>query len=772
MLVSIKWLEELLKTKLNLNDLKKIALNLGMEVEQDSYLGPQGAVVGRVREVLPHPKRSDLCVLRIKTKDELQIVSADTRLKVNDLVLVVPAGETFKGRLIEKRDFGGIESNGILISEEELGLVEKSTGVIVLDKGREGKKFGDLFDDLVIEVKIPTNRPDLLSVIGMAREFAIGLGKEFFAHTVTKQINHTNKEVVKLIERDGCPRYTARIFEDLKITESPFSIKWRLFCMGMKGINNVVDITNLNMLLYGQPLHPFDMDLLNGPIIIRRAKRGEDFITLDGTHFKLEENDLVIADKDGPIALAGIIGSKRAEISKSTRRVLLESAYFNPRYIAHTRRRLGIQTEASLRFERGADLSMVDEVSRITGEHFKNLAQAKEGEFISEGIKAKERSITFSLKDLNTILSLNLTDEAVKNWLKKSNIQITGKNILRAKLPHHRSDLQIEADIYEELARIYGYEKIPETPPNRWAHNKPFDKNGKIIKFLRDCLVGRGFNEVYNLSFVHSRRLLEFGFQDFVRIKNPLNERFDALRPTLFFGLLDTLEFNLSKGNHSIKLFEIGNVLLKREPFEEKRLGVIMGGELNPDFWDSGGKRIDFYDAKGTVEGIFQGLRLMDFDFEISPRPGFSQALRIFYSNEELGFLGTIDKDIVKPEFFYFELFLSKVLNLIHEPFYIPPGKFPANIRDLSFLFDEGAGLSGIKKLIRKTGGPILEKVTLFDYYKGENLPPGKKNLGFRLYFKASDRTLTDQEVDVFVEKIVKEVTGKFNAQLRKKEKM
>ncbi|MEO0142622.1 MAG: phenylalanine--tRNA ligase subunit beta, partial [candidate division WOR-3 bacterium] len=713
MLVSVKWLEEILKAELPLDDLKKAVLNLGMEIEQVTNLAPADAIIGRVENVTLHPHMKNLCILEVRAKNLIPIVSADMTLKINDLVLVIPAGGKFRDQPVKERDFGGIKSMGILISEEELGLSEKSTGVIVLDKGSPGKKFSDFFDDQVIDIKIPTNRPDLLSVIGLAREIALGFGIGLTQEKKPFQFNRKNRNVIKLVDRDGCPRYTARVFENVAVAYSPFSLKWRLYCMGMNSINNVVDLTNLNMLFYGQPLHPFDLDLLNGPVIIRKAKRGEDFITLEGTHFKLEENDLVIADRDGPIALAGIIGAKRSEISFSTKRVLLESAYFNPQRIAHTRRRLNIQTEASMRFERGVDLSMVDEVSRITGLDFANYAQAREREFISEGIRAKERFVNFSKENLNKILSLNLNTAKIRNLLMKSSIVVKGRENLRARIPHFRSDLQIEADIYEEVARIYGYANIPETPPLRWACNKTSDKNRNVVKFLRDYLVGLGFSEVYNISFVHSQRLLDFGYQEFVRLKNPLNERFDALRPTLFFGLLDCLLYNLSKGNRCLKIFEIGNVLSKKDPFEEKRLGAIMGGEVNPDFWASHQNRIDYYDAKGTVETIFGALRIADIDFELEVRPGFSQSVKVLSSGNDLGYLGMIDRNICESEFFYFELSLDKVIPLMSEPFYSPPGKFPANIRDLSFLVDEETRLPSIKNLIVKVGGPVLEKVAL-----------------------------------------------------------
>lgn len=771
MLVSIKWLEEILNTKLNIKELQKAANNLGMEIAQHYEYCPGDIVIGKIVKVNPHPTLKNLNILEIRTTTQHQIVTSAMNVKLNDLVLVVGSGKKFQDKIVGERDFDGIKSTGMLISEEELGIAEKSTGVIVLDKGTEGKHFKDVFDDIVLDIKVNANRPDLLSVIGLAREFSLGLGIKFlFKDKGLEQINHYDESEVKIKDPDGCPRYTARIFEDVSVKESPFSVKWRLFCMGMNSINNVVDITNINMLLTGQPLHPFDLDLLSLPIIIRRARKNEQFVTLEGTVFKLDELDLVIADKNGPIALAGIIGARCSQITNSTRRLLLESAYFNPRRIAHTRRRLGIQTEASIRFERGADLSMVDEVSRITGENFKTAAEAREVKFISLGKKARPKMISFLLSRMNTTLSLNLNSEEVKKLLIKSGLRVTGKNKLKATIPHYRYDLQIEEDIYEEVARIYGYMNIPDVIPKRWAVTRIHDKSRAIVKFLKSYMIGMGFSETYNLSLVSSQKLSELGYSEFVKLKNPLNERFNSLRPTLFLGLLDAILYNHSKGNYSLKLFEIGNIFLNHNHIQEKRLGAILGGEVNPNFWAKTGENLNYFDAKGTVEMIFEALRIKNIEFIHYHQIGLTQAVKIVFSDNELGYLGIIASELCKREYFYFEISIDKILSLIDEPFYNPPPKFPANIRDIAFLFDENIEVPAVKNLISRVAGPILEKVILFDYYKGKNLPAKKKSLGFRLYFKAPDRTLTDEEVDGFIKKVINEVTVVFNAVLRTKE--
>lgn len=774
MLVSIKWLEELLDIKLEISNLKKISLNLGLEVEAENHFAPEDIIIGKITTVTPHPSLKGLSILQIQTNKAAQIVTAAKNVKQGDLVLVGPAGGKLNGQTILKKDFDGVESYGVLISEQELGLAEESTEVIVLEKGSPGNHFKDIFDDLVLDIKTTPNRPDWLSVEGIAREFSIGLnytkGASINKYRVIKQVNRTGRFKLQIKDLQGCPRYIARIFDNVLVKESPFWMKWRLHCMGMSTVNNVVDTTNIIMLLTGQSLHPFDLNLIKGGIIVRKARADEEFITLEGTKLKLNKVDLVIADKAGPIALAGVIGAKRAQISNSTKSVLLESAYFDPMRIAHTSRRLNLMTEASIRFERGADISVVDSTSAITGELFKKYASAKEREFISLGKKGKIKDIKLSISRLNKILSLDLTKSQIKAILKNVDIQTTGKKILFAKIPHYRRDLKIEEDIYEEIARLFGYMNIPETMPKKWGGPVTINKNRIYEETVKNYLVGQGFSETYNLSLIASRRLLDFGFKKFVKIKNPLNERFDALRPTLFLGLLDCVNYNLSKGTKSLKLFEIGNILIPEPPYQEMRLGVILGGERYPNFWNQSNELLNYFDAKGVVENIFNLLHVNNFKFKEITKKGFSQAVNILFSGKELGYLGCIKESICKKPYYYLELTMKKLLSFVSETFYIPPAKFPANTKDLSFLVDEKIEVPCMIELITKVGGPVLDKVILFDYYKGKNLPVHRKNLGFRLYFRAPNRTLTDKEVDSFIKKIEDELSIKFNAKLRKKE--
>ncbi len=776
MLVSVKWLEELLDIPLEIESLRRISLNLGLEIEEVFTRAPDSAIIGKILSIEPHPNLNNLSILKIATNKKIQIVTAATNIRPGDMVLVIPAGGKLRAETVIEKSFSGVQSQGILVSEEELGLAEQSAGVIVLEKGKQGSIFKDFFDDVILDIATSPNRPDWLSVEGIAREFAIQLKTMYpgRVHTdpfhLIKQSNRAGQFKIHIQDRAGCPRYSARIFDDVIVKASPFWMKWRLHCMGMKPVNNIVDATNIMMLLKGQPLHPFDLDLLKGNIVVRRSHQNERFITLEGTTIVLRKDDLVIADKDAVLALAGIIGSRRAQISNATKTVILESAYFDPKCIGHTSRRLGIITEASIRFEREADIAVVDQASALTGDLFKKYAQAKEREFVSSGKRGKLRSVPFSVARLNEILSLNLSRNQMSTLLKRINVKVTGTAKLRAHIPHYRRDLKIAEDIYEEVARIFGYMNIPEVIPKRWGGCVSINKNRFDEETIRNYLVGQGFSETYNLSLVADKLLEEFGFTTFAEIINPLNERFNALRPTLFLGLIECVNFNLSKGNRSLKFFEIGNVLFPEEPYQEKRLGAVLGGERYPNLWNQGEGLIDYFDAKGLIEGIFNLFHIEDMRFEEIEKKGFSQAVKVLSSGRELGYLGCVEEHLSKEPYYYFELSLEKLLSFASKPFYIPPARFPANTRDLSFLVDEKIQVPHVVETIKRVGGPILERVILFDYYKGENLPQDKKNVGFRVFFRAPDRTLTDKEVDSFIQKIEYEVSEQFNAKLRKKE--
>jgi len=776
MLFSIKWLEEFLKTEIDVENLEKLCLNLGLEVEDRTSYAPHDIVIGKIMSIITHPRQKNLSVLNVKTRKNIQIVTAAKNVEKDDLILVVPAGGKLNENPVTEKNFSGMKSEGVLVSEQELGLAESSTGVIVLDRGIPGATFTSCFDDLVVEISTTPNRPDWLSVEGIAREISGSLGIDYSKLNSLERLhdprqnNRTGNLKIKITDISGCPRYTGRIFSEARIGESPFWLKWRLHCMGMTSINNVVDITNLIMLFTGQPLHPFDLDLLKDDIIIRRATANEKFVTLDGTILKLSREDLVIADRDGAVALAGIIGAKRAQISGVTKNVLLESAYFDSKRIGHTARRLGIMTDASTRFERGADMAIVDAASAMAGALFEEHTGCRETEFTGQGKKAIPKKVRFSLGRLNEIIALDLSAKQIKEILGKINIKITGTKSLTAKIPHFRRDLHIEEDIYEEVARVYGYMRIPEIEPVRWSGHVQINKTLVYEDTVRNFLIGYGFDETCNLSLMSSKLLAKFGYEQFVSIKNPLNERFDALRPTLLFGLLDSLNYNLSKGSRSLMLFEIGNILLSRQPYQERMLGAIMGGDRFGDFWQQHDGRLGYYDAKGVVESVFRVLHLTDMGFKPMTRQGFKQAVLIQASGKELGSLGVLDGALCKEPYYFFELKLEPLWSMIEETFYLPPPRFPANTRDLSFITDVTVQVPDMAGVISKVGGPILERVVLFDYYKGKNLPPTKKSLGFRLHFRAPDRTLTDKEVDIFVKRITEVMSKTFNASLRTKE--
>lgn len=772
MLVSIRWLEEMLGTRLEVAHLKEVMPRYGMEIESEARCAPAGILIGKITSLEPHPRESHLVVLGVEAGKPLRIVSAATNIKAGDHVLVVPVGGRLAGNEVAAREFSGVLSEGVLVSEQELGLAERSTGVIVVEPAVPGTDFSGVYDDEVVDVKAFANRPDWLAVSGVAREIAIALGRRLRV-PATKPVALSGKEhfPVKIVDLRGCPRYTATVLEGVTIADSPFAVKWRLHCMGMKPINNVVDATNIVMLQDGQPLHPFDLDLLHGGIVVRPAHKGEQFKTLEGSALHLTTEDLVIADHEGAVALAGVIGSKRAEITPHTTRVLLESACFDPRRVAHTSRRLGVRTEAAERFERGADIGAVDAAAMKAVVEMARLGcGGRRTGYTARGRTGRPVKVSFQLEHLNKFLALNLTAAKVKSLLQRSGLAVTGAKTMRVAIPSYRRDLAIREDVYEEVVRLLGYMHIPEQPSRNTLVGASLDARHDLERAVKAMFVGRGFNEVYTLSLVAGKRLRELGLDRHVRIANPLNERFDALRPSLFPGILDCVLYNRTRGNAALRLFEIGNVLHDTEPFQSRHLGFVMGGPRYPDFWDEADTTTDYFDAKGMIEALFAFLHIPEPAFKPGERKGAQDVLLVISAGVEVGWLGEIAPRECQGGYYYGELDLDELPSHAAARGYVPPGRYPANIRDLSFLVPKEVEVPAMMALVRKYSGPALENVSVFDYYQGKNIPADKKSVGFRLHFRAPDRTLGDAEVDSVVARVVAEMTKNYQAALRSKE--
>ncbi len=786
MKASLLWLNQYIGRQLKIDKIVDILVRLGFGCDVDAITnfgeGLENVYVAGIDDLQIHPREKHLRIACLNVGNEkAQVVTAARNIKTGDLVLFARPGAKIKGEEVKEKDFAGTVSYGMFLSEEELGLAAKSEGVIVLEgnwldpsgriyKLKPGKKFSDVFDCQVLDLETTAPRSDWLSVVGVAREicriYNKGLPAIKTTRIISQDIGITIKDFV------GCPLYTGRVINDVKIADSPFWLKWRLFTHGINPINNIVDVSNLIMLQFGQPLHAFDYDKLSGnKIIIRKARKGELFTTFDGTKLILD-NQLMICDAEKPVALAGIVGSLESGVDRKTKNILLESAYFDPITINRASRKLNVKTESSLRFEKGVDPVGVENSSLITADLFAKYAGGRLAAFQRVGKIPKTLKITVSFERIRNLLNLDIGVSEFKNILRRLDLQPKGNKKIFITVPSYRNDLKWEADIAEEVARLNGYDKIPEVvSPEPVFEYKPLDINVLEAK-VKEYFVGRGFYECCSLSIVSSQDLIKLGFGKFLKIKNPLSERYDALRPSLIINFINNLNTNLTRANLDLRLFEIGKIFIPTQqklPQENFYLGCLCGGEDMPLFWRKN-RVLDFFDAKGFLTGMFDMLRIEHYRLKPEGynffKAGF--AAQISIDNRVLGCIGLLDLPSVDGDYYYFDVNLDELIRFLPQTIFMPLPRYPIVTRDLSFLSDVAVDAATIYNLIKKVGGPLLKDLKVFDYFAGRNLPEGKKNLGFRLIFRSEERTLKDEEVDLIIDHIEKVVTEKTGASLRK----
>jgi phenylalanyl-tRNA synthetase beta chain len=647
--------------------------------------------------------------------------------------------------------------------------------------------------DWILEIDVLPNRAhDCLSHWGIAREIAaiIGVrplerdksskGKASLKESKSQKIADFLKVEVK--DKELCPRYCARAMVNIKVGPSPQWLKERLEAIGQKSINNVVDATNYVMFELGQPLHAFDADKLVAnnkqlTIVVRQAKKSERITTLEDEEYELEPSILVIADTTNPLAIAGIKGGKKAEISQMTKNIILEAANFSPAGIRQTSKKLGLRTESSMRFEHGLDLNLASQaIDRVAG-----LIQELAGGEVIRGIvdvyprKARSKKIKLEVERVKRLLGVDISVREIKSILERLGFDIgtvLEEQSLAVTVPTWRMDISIPEDLIEEIGRFYGYEKIPAQLPT--ATLIPPVRNESLIyeNKVRDILTGVGFNEVYNYSFISEKDVSCFGFQipDLMELENPVSREQKYLRPSLIPNLLKNVRDNLRYFDE-IRLFEIGKVFQRTANSqqltvnEEKKLGAVMVLKGQPQ------KAQEFYRLKGVADSLLNKLRISDIWYDDIPETcSLKTVTQVFHSarkaeikvgNELIGWLGEINPEIlekldIKSRMAAFELDFEKLVQLAtEERIYMPPLKYPAVVRDIAILVEPGTKVVEVLNLINAAGGSLVRDIDLFDIYEGEGIPEGKKNLAFHIIYQADDHTLTDKEVDQIHSKIV-----------------
>lgn len=791
MRISYRWLQDYVDIKdISVAEVAEMLTMLGIEVEAAYDLGMlSGKIrIARIETIEPHPNADNLVICKVEAGEErlLNIVCGAKNMQPGDKVpLALPGAMLPNGMLLNKACIRGITSEGMLCSGTELMWNEDASGLLILPPEMP---VGEPFDTL-FEIKVTPNRPDCLSMVGIARELAAKLHRTL--HLPVPRFNETTIPVeniarVSIKAWDGCPRYTARVIRQVKIAPSPPWLAHRLEAAGLRPINNVVDVTNYVLLELGHPLHAFDLDkIADHYVIIRWASEGEKIQTLDGVTRELTGSDLVIADPKKPIALAGIMGCGNSEISESTVNVLLECAYFNPTTIRRTAKRLEMQTEASYRFERGTDREkMVLALERAT----QLIKELTDGEVPKGYIdifvpQLKKPAIGIEVKKLNSLLGIELSNREIADNLARLGFELVtfDRERLAFNVPSHRIDISRDVDLIEEVARLYGYEKIPATLP--YIQSKPAtpDPLERIVEKMQRVLLGTGFSETINYSFISARQLKSLGFstQGLVELLNPISQEQDVMRPTLIVGLINNFIFNFRRDLFDLQLFEIGASYHQGETPSTTRelLWLVAGisGNIHAN-WYEGRREVNFYDIKGVAQNLLEVAGITRY--QVEPATGIhwlhpGKSAQLVYKNEKLCWFGELHPALSR------QLELERRIYLLEMPLFtigqlaeplvkfteIP--RYPAIARDLAFVVDENITSQQIERIIRKYGKELVEKIQVFDVYRGGQIPPGKKSMAYNIVFRAKDRTLSDEEVNKLQEQIVAEIKTQLGATLR-----
>lgn len=648
----------------------------------------------------------------------------------------------------------------------------------------EDTPFGKIF-----EVEATSNRPDWLSLLGIAREiYALeGKGKLKWPNTSLPHKRGFEKIFnIIIMDREMCPRYTARIIENVKVESSPDWLKKKVESMGLRSICNVVDITNFVLFEYGQPLHAFDLNKIVGSqIVVRLAKNGEKIKTLDGIERTLNKETLVIADVQKPIAIAGVMGSENSEVDFNTTNVILESACFDATSVRKTSRKIGLITDSSYRFERTVDWEAVRQANDRAAYLICKYAggRLREEFFDSAPAKRSLKKIKISQQEISEILAIEIDSEEIRNILKRLGISLkkSTKTSFECEIPSYRRDLTIAVDLIEEIARIFSYDKIPirlpVVKPNLELECSKLHKTEDVIK---EIFVSLGFNEVINYSLTGSEvlRNLRLKLDDVIPIQNPISSEVAVLRPSLLSGIVQSLSYNLNRRVEQVKIFELAHVYSRETRKIEEKLNVSFGlsGLKYIYDWEDKPKNLDFFDAKGTVEALFKALRISNFNFS---ETGFlnlfnpSNAAAIMLKEKMVGYIGEVCKELledfnINTPVFVGELFVDSIFPFIDfNRKFVPFSSYPFVARDIAVVIGESIPASNIISVIRRIGKELVKDIRLFDRYIGSQVSCGCVSLAFNIKYQSEKKTLTDEEVNELHSKICLALQEELKVQIR-----
>ena len=806
MKASLEWLQEYSDIDVNCLELGDILTMTGSKVEEVIQKGNdiKNVVVGKILEIEKHPDADKLVITKVDVGNNiLQIVTGANNIKVNDIIPVAKDGaELPNGVKIKTGKLRGIESCGMMCSVGELNLSisdypeQIEDGIMILGKKYEkdlGKDIVEVLDlkEEIIDFEITPNRPDCLSIEGLGRETAASLDKPF--KDPRKNIDElqipNKKEIegltVDITAPELCYRYIARVVKNVKVGPSPDWMKKRLKACGIRSINNIVDITNYVMLEMGQPMHAFDINSISGKhITVRRAENGEKITTLDETERVLDENDLVIADDKKAVAIAGVMGGLNSEIEKDTQTVVFESAMFYGGNIRKTAKKVGLRTESSARYEKGLSsentlraINRAVELVELLG-----AGEVVEGKIDVYPTKQKINKIKLDVDKINTLLGTNISKQEMINILEKLDIKVENDMAIA---PYFRMDLEFVADIAEEIARFYGYDKLETTLVRAGTTIGVRTKEQKIENKIQEILVTNGLSEIYTYGFLSEKDLEKSKIKkelidNAITIINPLGDEFKLMRPTTIPSMMQILAGNNNKKNQNAKLFDISrnyknidNQVEKGEvPLQENILTIGMYGE-----------DVDFYTLKGLVENILEAANVNRYDIERettneSYHPGRCANLKV--GIDTIATFGEVHPEVlmnyeINKRVYLAEINITKIVKYSKaNKKYTEVPKFPAAERDIAVIVDEDVQVGDIEKAITKKckrllkGQKGLEEIKLFDIYRDEKIGENKKSVAYSLIFRDKTKSLSDDEINPVMEEITKELEEKFKAELRK----
>lgn len=788
---SEKWLREWVNPDIDSATLSAMLTQAGLEVDAIEPVAGDfsGVLVGQVVSVEPHPDADKLrcCKVDVAGDELLSIVCGAANVRQDLKIPVAVVGSVLPGNFkIKKAKLRGVESFGMLCGASEIGLVDNVKGLMELADdapiGTDLRKYLDL-DDVSIDVDLTPNRSDCLGIAGIAREVGVLTGcdlTQWPQETITEQ---STKTVNITVEAPAdCPRYVGRVIENVNVNaETPLWMQEKLRRSGVRSLGPVVDVTNYVMLELGQPMHAFDVEQLSGGITVRTAKAAEKLTLLDGQEVSVTDNTLVIADDSSALALAGIMGGEASSVTDDTKHLFLEAAHFNPLVIAGRARAYGLHTDSSHRFERGVDPELPRAAIERATALLLDIVGGEAGplsEAVSQENLPQEKVIILRADRIKRVLGIAIDSAQVEDQLTRLGLSLVAEgNSWQVTVPSFRFDLAIEVDLIEELGRLYGYDKLPETRPQGTVLTADISEHTLATHRLQSLLVDRGYQEAITYSFVDPeiQKHLATEGEEAIALANPISADLSVMRTSLWPGLIQAMVHNLNRQHDRIRLFEVGRSFRGTQDNVEqhRQIGGVVCGSRYAEQWSEKQRPVDFFDVKADVEALLDlgGETNIRFVAEEHPALHPGQSARIYKDNQAIGWIGALHPRLNKPldlnvRVYVYELALTPVLNA-QIPSFEPLSKFPANRRDLALVVDSHTTAGEIEHCLNGVKSDILKEIQLFDVYSGDGVEVGKKSIAVAFNLQHAERTLTDDEVDALMLTIAQRLEQEVGALIR-----